>query len=240
MSFVNSALDYIMDFRKKPRYVPAKLNRVDADMRLVQYHETGIGPKPPPQETNYLPVRTRLALAIFSDMNMAQTHAYYEEIDNVPAASVEKKSEFKAGHWHVVHPVSSVEMLDFSTRVLQDLLKWIEEDCPSDMFIRKAGQVLEFKVARSETLENAKKELEKRKGRGDVGEEEGYTGSWEQVGEDKQADETQMDGKTKMEGKGKEKAQGLSRHTAAALAEAEQAGRNAAEEARIKDEYDFA
>ncbi|CAO2647133.1 Nn.00g080550.m01.CDS01 [Neocucurbitaria sp. VM-36] len=244
MSFLlNSTLDYIlaMDLRKKsPAYHPPKLNRIDADPKLLHYHDTDKGMKPlPREETIFLPLRTRIAVGLFSAMHAAQTHAYYEEIDSIPAASVGQTSEFKAGHWYVIHPVSAVEMLDFSTKVLQDLGKWLDEDCPDDLFTGKNGQVRDFKKVRDETRGNFRRELGKREGRGDVGEEEGYVGSWERIGDDGREVSGEMEVEEDGKGKGEEMAPISSRHTVAALAEAEEAGRKAAEEAKIKDEYEF-
>ncbi|KAJ4377250.1 hypothetical protein N0V83_000073 [Neocucurbitaria cava] len=187
MNLFNTAFDYIMDtatdfLKKKPAYNPAKPNRVDADTSLLQYHQTGTGPKPAPASTSALPLRTLRATNLFSDLHAAQTHAYYEEIDSIPAVSVGLKSAFSAGHWYVVHPVTAVDVLFLSTRVLQDLAKWLEKDCPNELFEGEGAQVRDFKGVRSETAENVKRELQKREERGDVGKEEGYTGIGRRLG----------------------------------------------------------
>jgi hypothetical protein len=55
---------------------------------------------------SYLPLRTRLAAHLVSRIARAQSEACYEEIDSVPASWLGLKSEFRAGHVYVVHPVT--------------------------------------------------------------------------------------------------------------------------------------
>lgn len=226
-----------MNHRKT--FVPPKLNRADADPRLIEYHETGTEPKPTPGPTTFLPLRTRIATEPFSAMHYAQTHAYYEEIDTIPAASVNQKSEFSAGHWYVIHPLSSLARLDLSTRVLLDLQEWLEGTWPNELFVRETNGVRDFQKVRKETLDAVKRVLEKRREKGEVGREEGYVGHWEDVGGEESVGGGKKDEEMGLGDKGEDMERVLSRHTKAALAEAEAAGREAAEEARIRDEYEF-
>jgi hypothetical protein len=126
---------------------------------------------------------------------------------------------------------------------LIDLRVWLEVTAPNDMFVRKNEAVLGFKGVREETLENVVKELEKRRDRGDVGREEGYTGGWETLGEAREPggmiEDNDDDGHDEQNVEDRKKAKRVSRNSAAQLEEAEAAGRRAAEEARVKDEYDF-
>jgi hypothetical protein len=119
--------------------------------------------------------------------------------------------------------------------VLQDLVEWIEVKCPNEIFTRNAKQVLEFRNAREESLEEVGKELGRREKHGEVGLEEGYTGDYEVVGgTEEEVDEGQTegsDGWTTVKGKERQ----LSGHTQAALEEAAGAGRKAAREARLMD-----
>ncbi|KAH7413893.1 hypothetical protein DE146DRAFT_762333 [Phaeosphaeria sp. MPI-PUGE-AT-0046c] len=184
-------------------------NRIDVDPSLVNYHESGTGPMPSPAPTKFLPCRTRLAADPFTEITKAQSEAYYEEITTVPAASLDLKSEFSAGHWHVVHPVTYCQVRDYSIRVMKNLKEWLEVKCPNDLFTRKAKQVFAFKKASEESLEEVKKELAGRAKRG-----EGVD-----VAEKLRENEP------------------VSRHTKGALEEAAEAGRKAAEEAKILDEW---
>jgi hypothetical protein len=233
MNFLTTTIDYLLDDRSAPpNYEPPTRNRVDADPQLIQYHETGTGPKPSPAPTTLLPLRTRLAVSFLSNISKAQTEAYYEEIDSIPAVSADReKSEFAAGQWYVIHPVTYYQVRDLSSKVLLDLEEWIEVKCPEKMFTRRAKQVLDFKTARNETLGEVRKELDRRHNRGEVAEEEGYTGGWEVVG-------GEVNVKEEVE-EIEKKVKKASHYTEAALREAEEAGLRAAEEAKTQDEWDF-
>jgi hypothetical protein len=102
---------------------------------------------------------------MFSDIGKAQTEAYYKELGTVLAASVGKQSDFSAGHWYVVHPMTWWDVKGHSTRALLDIGLWIEVIWPNEFFIRNVNQVLGFRKARKETLEQVVHELE-RNGRG--------------------------------------------------------------------------
>ena len=232
MNFLNTAIDYLLDERSTPPKIKTPTrNRVDADTQLIQYHESGTGPKPAPAPTIVLPLRTRLAASFLSDIGKAQTEAYYEEIDSIPAVSAGcEKSEFAAGQWYVIHPVTYYQVRDLSSKVLLDLEEWIQVKCPEKLFTRRAKQVLDFKTVRNETLSEVRKELERRHKRGELAEEEGYTGGWEVVG---------GEANVKEEIEKVEKAKSASNHTEAALREADEAGLRAAEEAKTKTEWEF-
>ncbi|KAH3912580.1 hypothetical protein HBH56_116830 [Parastagonospora nodorum] len=221
MYYLNQAVDSLLNARvPPPKLAPPTRNRVDADPILVVYHETGKGPKPTPRNTSFLPLRTRLVANPFSAIAKAQSEAYYEEIDSIPAASLDLKSEFSAGHCN---------------KVLQDLAEWIEVKSPNEIFTRKAKQVLAFRNARDESLEEVKKELQRRERRGEVGVEEGYLGDYDMVDTDEDEDSGQSGGiknEVRKEGKVHDK---MSRHTEAALDEAAEAGRKAAEEAKMME-----
>ncbi|KAH3965785.1 hypothetical protein HBI70_132910 [Parastagonospora nodorum] len=236
MYYLNQAVDSLLNARvPPPKLAPPTRNRVDADPILVVYHETGKGPKPTPRNTSFLPLRTRLVANPFSAIAKAQSEAYYEEIDSIPAASLDLKSEFSAGHWYVVHPVTYWQVRDLSNKVLQDLAEWIEVKSPNEIFTRKAKQVLAFRNARDESLEEVKKELQRRERRGEVGVEEGYLGDYDMVDTDEDEDSGQSGGiknEVRKEGKVHDK---MSRHTEAALDEAAEAGRKAAEEAKMME-----
>jgi hypothetical protein len=209
MNFLNQTMATL--FNTRPKVSPATRNRIDADPILISYHESRKGPKPPPHNTSFLPVRTRIIASPFSDIAKAQSEAYYEEID----------THYQVRGW--------------SNKVLQDLAEWIEVQCPNGIFTRKAKQILEFKNARDQSLEEVGKELKRREKRGEVGVEEGYTGDYEVVGgTEEEVDEGQTevsDGWTTV----KDKERQLSGHTQAALEEAAEAGRKAAREARLMD-----
>jgi hypothetical protein len=233
MNFLNQTMATL--FNTRPKVSPATRNRIDADPILISYHESRKGPKPPPHNTSFLPVRTRIIASPFSDIAKAQSEAYYEEIDTISAASLGLVSEYSQGHWYVVHPVTYYQVRGWSNKVLQDLAEWIEVQCPNGIFTRKAKQILEFKNARDQSLEEVGKELKRREKRGEVGLEEGYTGDYEVVGgTEEEVDEGQTegsDGWTTVKGKERQ----LSGHTQAALEEAAEAGRKAAREARLMD-----
>lgn len=115
-SLLTQLRDLIMSYRKA--LIPPIFNRVDVDPQLLEYRRTTTGPKPDPQQTIFLPMRTHIAATILSETYGAQTHAYYEEIDSIPTASVDKKSEFSAGHLYVIHPLSTLALFSLSTRML--------------------------------------------------------------------------------------------------------------------------
>ncbi|KAF2844940.1 hypothetical protein T440DRAFT_546583 [Plenodomus tracheiphilus IPT5] len=200
------------------RYKPVKL-RVDGDPSLIHYHEPNAGSKPSPTETNFLPLRSRIVTNLFSPISYAQTHAYYEEIDNIPAASVDRQSEFGSGHWYVIHPLSTLNLIVLS---------------PSEMFVQEYSHVVAFKKARGKTLDALEYELEKRMIKAGSGGEAGYTGIWDMLEEDCESG----DNATSNIGS-EEDLEPKSNHTSAALAEAEAIGREAAEEARLLDEFTF-
>ncbi|KAF2734347.1 hypothetical protein EJ04DRAFT_564349 [Polyplosphaeria fusca] len=185
MPIISDVLQYFFgDFLQRPRIKPDtfKLNRIDAHPQLVQYHEKYGTIKPRLTKTKKLPVRTRIPKDILIargqlyDVMMDQSHAYYEEIDTVPAAGLGLESPFdRMKHSYIVHPMSIYEVPKLSTRVLYDLRTWIEGS--AHVYIGTHKQVLGFVAARSETLNLVKKELAKR----DVdvpSDNEGYCGSW--------------------------------------------------------------
>ncbi|CAI6304898.1 unnamed protein product [Periconia digitata] len=118
VNIITDAISY-----KAPKSGHASRNRVDAFAHLLQYHNPASGPKPEPQMTKCLPIRTKIPnLAALDDMSMAQTHAHYEEIDCVPAAALGMKSEFEGtGHWYMIHPLSLTQVKTMTTRVLEDI-----------------------------------------------------------------------------------------------------------------------
>jgi hypothetical protein len=169
-----------------------------------------------------------------SDIAKAQREAYYEEIDSIPAAFRRLTSEVGAVQWYVVHPVTSYQVRGWSNKVLQDLVEWMQGKCPNEVFPRKARQVMEFKSARDEGLEEITKELAREAKHGEVGVEEGYTGDYEVVGSEEEVDEGQTgggDGATTGKGKGRK----VSGHAQAALDKAAAADKKAAKEAKIMD-----
>lgn len=219
-----------------PNISPPVRNRIDIDPSLLLHHETGLGPKPPPQPTAFLPLRTRLGAALLSDIGRAQTEAYYEEIDSIPAAALGLESAFSAGHWFVVHPVTYYQARAMNARVLQDLLAWIEEMWPNELFVGTKVQVRAFRLARDESVLEVRRELERRERRGEVGGEEGYTGSWEVLGDDGMGKGNQEE--KKVEGN-EEHERLMARMDPAALEAAREVGRRAADDARDNDEYEF-
>lgn len=237
MTFLIRTMDYLLDPRgRAPRSSRPARNRVDADPQLIAYHESGKGPKPTPSHTISLPLRTRLAVHVLSDIGSAQTEAYYEELDTIPAASVGKDSEFSAGNWYVMHPMTWWDVEVLSSRVLLDIKEWVENTCPNEFFTSKAKQVMNFRKARDETLSQVTEELGRREQKGQIRSEEGYTGSWDVLGaeEELEGGEKGKGEEKKHEGKGKTK----SRHTPAALEAAAQAGLAAAQDANDKNEWE--
>ena len=182
---------------------------------------------------------------------MKQTHAYYEEIDSIPASALDRKSHFEDGYAYIIHPINAVKVLDMSTRVLLDLKTWIEKTAPNSFYTRRAKHVIDFKTARSESLRVVVRELVKRQKRGDVCEEEGYIGAWVTVGEDGEIEEEHMHEKNGHEDdeevmeevewmeEVEKKGERVSRHEAGQLEEAAEAGRHAAEEANERNEFEF-
>ncbi|KAF2793819.1 hypothetical protein K505DRAFT_361650 [Melanomma pulvis-pyrius CBS 109.77] len=154
-------------------------NRVDAFPQLLVWRDSVTEPT---SQTEHLPPRTKCPEYFFenmklSDIMMTQTHAYYEEIDTIPAAAVGAKSPFlNAGHWHIIHPLDSDKARELSNLVLDDLRKWIESS--EKLYIGTSEQVELFKERRLETLALVKKELQKR-GVRKLGKQEGYLGEWE-------------------------------------------------------------
>jgi hypothetical protein len=242
MYYIERTIDYLQDARgSAPRTLPPTRNRIDADPKLIAYHETGRGPKPGPDKTDFLPVRTRIIADPFSEIAKAQSEAYYEEIDFIPAAAVGELSKFGAGHWYVVHPVTYWQVRDMSNKVLLDLKEWIETTCPNALFTRRAKQVLGLKTARMETVHEMDMELERRREKGEVGLEPGYTGDWELVDAHGKDEDRQMRRvEEKEEAQVKRRPPNKSRHSEAGLELAREAGRKAAEDAKDHDDYDFA
>ncbi|KAF2826670.1 hypothetical protein CC86DRAFT_416321 [Ophiobolus disseminans] len=211
MYYIDRAMNYLFDERgRAPRVSPPTLNRIDADTQLVVYHQTGTsGPKPTPHQIESLPPCTWIVANPFAEIAKAQSEAYYEEIDILQAFMLGQKSEFSAGQWYVVHPVTYFQVRDLSNEVLHKLQEWITVECPNKLFTSKAKQVLSFRKARDETLEEIYRELERRKKPGDIGAESGNVEKWEIVEHDddtsgKEGSETNEDGFHEEEVKGGE------------------------------------
>lgn len=187
---LTSLYTYIMTSTSRPpKTTPFRPNRVDAYPQLLASHDPASGPKPAQKPTTLLPLRTAVPNTSFLDeIAMAQSHAYYEEIDSVPAAAVGAASAFAAtAHWYVIHPLLPTQVRGLSTLVLDELRRWIERS--EDAYVGTARQVVEFREKRAETLGLVRREL-KRRGKGEeVGENEGYLGAWEDVEEDFREDE---------------------------------------------------
>lgn len=122
--------------------------------------------------------------------------------------------------------------------MLQDLQEWIEVKCPNQIFVRKSGQVFAFKAARNGTLEEIRKELRKREGRGELDNDSGYTGDWEVVGKEGMMDKGNPGG-AEMEESDKSEETTPSQPTEAGLEEAWEAGRKAAEDADFQMSRSF-
>ncbi|KAF2649738.1 hypothetical protein K491DRAFT_721372 [Lophiostoma macrostomum CBS 122681] len=187
MPIFNDVLNSLVGGRPRLRSPGHRLNRVDAYRELIVFHDATNGPKPQPDSKTKLPIRTSIprwfieANNLWYDSVSAQSHAYYEEIDVIPAAAVGTDTWFpktKTKHWHVIHPLQWDVVTEFSNLVLNELIKWIEES--QDRFVGTSQQVEDFKAARTETAEIAKKELAKR-GVKDVEREEGYLGLWDNI-----------------------------------------------------------
>lgn len=169
----------------RPRAKLHRPNRVDADPRLIAYHGPLAGLKPPLTPTPLLPLRTDVPKDFLDEMTMAQSHAYYEEIDSVPAAVVGLHSRFHGkggGHWYVIHPLDILQVMELSSRVLGDLKTWIEAS--EDVYVGEHNNLVGFREVREETLQLVKRELERRGVKTTVGETEGYLGEWEDIGEE--------------------------------------------------------
>lgn len=111
-------------------------------------------------------------------------------------------------------------------------------NCTNELFTRRANQVFAFENTRNESLEEVKKELVKREKRGEVGEEERYTGDWEVLSEEDGVNEIEKGiGEDVCDARGSGPGVSVSRHTKVASEEAAEAGRGAAEVARILDEW---
>ncbi|KAF2448880.1 hypothetical protein P171DRAFT_509215 [Karstenula rhodostoma CBS 690.94] len=129
---------------------------------LMRYHTLSRGPKHPPTLA-ILPYRTYLVnRADFDAMVLAQTHAFYEEIDSIAANDVGVESPF--GHWYVIHPLLEEQVRGLSTEVLGKLREWVERGG----FVGGHYQVEAFRGVRGETLGVVKKELWKREVNGVV------------------------------------------------------------------------
>jgi hypothetical protein len=187
MPIINDVLNSLFGGKPRLRSPSHRLNRVDAYRELVVIHDTSNGPKPQPDSTTKLPIRTGIpkwfieANNLWYDAVSAQSHAYYEEIVAIPAAAVGAVSWFpKTKHWHIIHPLQWDVVENFNNLVLHELIKWIEDS--QDRFVGTSQQVLEFKDARTETAKAAKKELAKR-GVKNVNPNDGYLGLWDQIEE---------------------------------------------------------
>ncbi|KAF2113771.1 hypothetical protein BDV96DRAFT_648015 [Lophiotrema nucula] len=185
-TYLSSCYEYIFGGPPRPKFKPFRPNRVDALPSLIQWHEDITESKSdPPFQTSSLstlPIRSRVR-SLFTDserwmsLHMDQTHAYYEEIDSIPAAAVGTKSPFEDKHWHVVHPLQPHHIRALSTRVLQDLRKWIQNTI--HIYIGEHKQIGAFVKVRIETMEAVLKELAYR-GADNVEDDEGYLGTWEE------------------------------------------------------------
>ncbi|ORY19175.1 hypothetical protein BCR34DRAFT_552673 [Clohesyomyces aquaticus] len=113
---------------------------------------------------------------------MLQAHAFYEEIDSIPAAVIGTKSLFRHGkHWFVIHPLEPDQVAQLSSLVLDMLGKWVEHDMDRYQDIAHAHpQLKDFLEARWETLGNVWKEREKR-GDHELGVNQGFLGDWEDI-----------------------------------------------------------
>ncbi|KAH7071133.1 hypothetical protein BKA63DRAFT_418773 [Paraphoma chrysanthemicola] len=219
MCSLHQIIKSISPMPRPPISAPVR-NRIDAVPSLLQYHESGLGAKPsPPRETPLLPPRTRLAAGLLSLINLAQTEAYYEELDSIPSSLVGLKSAFSAGHWLL------------STGVLRHIMEWIEVTCPNELFIGTHLQVVGFRDARIETVEEIRKELGRRERNGDA---VGLKGGWEVIGEKEEG--KKGNGKAS---EGDENGEGNTGMDERALEEAREVGRRAAGEARDRDEYEI-
>jgi hypothetical protein len=187
MPIINDVFNSLFGGKPRLRSPSHRLNRVDAYRELVVIHDTANGPKPQPTSTTKLPIRTGVpkwfieANNLWYDAVSAQSHAYYEEIDAIPAAAVGAVSWFpKTKHWHIIHPFQWDVLESFNNLVLHELVKWIEDS--QEHFVGTSQQVLEFKAARTDTAEAAKKELTKR-GVKKVDLADGYLGLWDEIKE---------------------------------------------------------
>lgn len=105
--------------------------------------------------------------------------------------------------------------------------------------MRKSKTVVDFKKVRSETLEAVKTTLARREVKGEIGDDEGYTGDWVDVRAATELESVEKGGKIGAKDDTDAGEEVPSRHSGAALAAAAEAGRQAADEARINEEYEF-
>lgn len=90
-------------------------------------------------------------------MALAQTHAFYEEIDSVTGSDACAQSPF--GHWYIIHPLQEAQVRILSLEVLEKLRDWIGE---KNMYVGEHHQIEAFRERRRETLGVVGKELWKR------------------------------------------------------------------------------
>lgn len=184
--------------RRRPAFHAMRLNRIDAYPHLVTYYEHANGVNFKPRPTELLPTRTRVPESyikssnIWYEVTMDQSHAYYEEIGNIPAMVMGAQSFFpKFGHWHVIHPIQMFDMEGWNVAALRLLAEWIESR--HEIYVGTSEQVCMFKEKRLETLEEIGKELKRRKV-GKTADHEGFLGDWEEVMGDFGAREMAKDG----------------------------------------------
>jgi hypothetical protein len=168
------AMDFILDGHSSaPKISLSICNRIDADTSLVECHEISKGSKPPPQKTEFMPLRTRLTVKLFSN---GRSHLTNEQLDSIPAFSIQQKSEYSTRRCYAVHPVTYHQVCDVSNKVLHDLADWIEITSPNELSTRKAKQVPAFKAARNKLLDGIRKELRKRDKNARLGQSWGIRG----------------------------------------------------------------
>ncbi|KAF2703433.1 hypothetical protein K504DRAFT_451625 [Pleomassaria siparia CBS 279.74] len=169
---------------KRPSF-SLRPNRVDALPQLLEWQDPETDTISSPKYTELLPIRTKCQESFLKEKDMtykvidAQSHAFYEEIHTVPAASMNVESPFLlTKHVYIIHPLTFNEIYELSDLVLNDLKKWIEDS--EKNYSGKSKQVLLFKEKRLETLEVVKQQLEKRRrGVTELGDNDGYLGEWE-------------------------------------------------------------
>ncbi|KAF2021418.1 hypothetical protein BU24DRAFT_470179 [Aaosphaeria arxii CBS 175.79] len=172
----------------KPVTSPIQVQRVDAYPQLIVYHNPACGPKPTPstlKSSTVLPIRTKISQRFVNDREcnyevlMAQSHAYYEEIDTIPAVAMGKDTIFPwTEHAYVIHPIRFDQAWDYTPRVLENIKQWIEES--EQVYANGHHQVQDFHKRRMESLDIVKRELFRRRMH-EVGEEEGWLGVWDEV-----------------------------------------------------------
>jgi hypothetical protein len=162
----------------------------------LKWYNPALGDIPQLSSSPFLPLRTKvddnvlLGMDMFHCMYMDQRHAYYEEFLEIPGGAVDGfDSPFpKTKHWYVVHPLGRPEVEVLESRVLGSMKKQIEE--LDAFYTGTSKQVINFKAARFETLEEIEKELARR-GKGEIGDLDGYCGDWNYVTENDWDDETE-------------------------------------------------